>query len=88
MNTQRATNKNVRTANFFETDFSFIIIGKTLREKERLKCPVNWHETSLINNLRILVGILFEPIAFEGLRDHIIFFTSLTAVVLGNKNLY
>ena len=32
---------------------------KNPREKERLKSSVNWDETSLINNLRILVGILF-----------------------------
>ena len=34
---------------------------------------VNWDEISLINKLRILVGILFGPIPFEGLRDNIIF---------------
>ena len=43
----------------------FIIIEKTPREEERLKCAVNWDQTSLINNLRILVRILFGPIAFE-----------------------
>ena len=30
-------------------------------------------DEKLINNLRILVGILFGPIAFEGLRDNIFF---------------
>ena len=51
----------------------FNINGKTPLEKERLKSWVNWDEISLINNLRILVGILFGHIAFEGLRDNMIF---------------
>ena len=46
---------------------------KTPREKERLKTSVNWDETSLISNLRILVGILFGSIAFEGLRTKLYF---------------
>ena len=50
----------------------FNINWKTPLEKERLK-------SSVINNLRILVGILFEPIAFEGLRDNI-FLTSISSV--------
>ena len=41
----------------------FNINGKTPREKERLKSSVNWDKT-LINNLRILVRILFKPRAF------------------------
>ena len=63
----------------------FNINGKTPREKERLKSSVDWDETSLINNLRILVGILFGPIAFEGLRDNIIFLTSISSVGLRKK---
>ena len=66
----------------------FDINGKTAREKERLKSSVNWYETSLINNLRNLVEILFGPIAFEGLRDNIIFFTSVSSVDWRKKNLY
>ena len=50
----------------------FNINGKTPWEKERLKSSVNWDET-LINNLRILVGMLFRPIGFEGLRDILCF---------------
>ena len=38
----------------------FNINGKTPREKERLKSSVDWDKTSLINNLRILVGILLD----------------------------
>ena len=63
----------------------FNINEKAPREKERLKSSVNWDETSLINNLRILVGILFGPIAFEGLRDNIIFLTSISSVGLRKK---
>ena len=62
--------------------------GKTPREKESLKSSVNWDETLLINNLRILVGILFRPIAFERLRDNIIFLTSVSSVGLRGKKLY
>ena len=58
---------------------------KTPREKERLKSSVNWDETSLINNLRILVGILFGLIAFEGLTDNIILLTSISSVGLRKK---
>ena len=60
---------------------------KTPREKERLKTSVNWDETSLISNLRILVGILFGSIAFEGLRDKTIFLTSISSVWLRKKEL-
>ena len=56
----------------------FNINWKTPLEKERLK-------SSVINNLRILVGILFGPIAFEGLRDNIIFLTSISSVGLRKK---
>ena len=41
---------------------------KTPQGKGRLSSSVNWDVTSLINNLRILIGILFGPITFEGLR--------------------
>ena len=63
----------------------FNINGKTPPEKERLESLVNRDETSLINNLRILVGILFGPIAFEGLMDIIIFLTSISSVGLLKK---
>ena len=63
----------------------FNIIGKTPWEKERLKSSVNWDEIPLINNFRILVGILFGPIIFEGLRDNIIFLTSILSVGLRKK---
>ena len=43
----------------------FNINWKTPLEKERLK-------SSVINNLRILVGILFGPIAFEGLQGTVL----------------
>ena len=62
----------------------FNINGKTSQEKE-LKSSINWDQTSLINNLRSLVGILFGPIAFEGLRDNIIFLTSISSVGLRKK---
>ena len=62
----------------------FNINGKTPQEKERLKRSVNWDET-LINNLRMLVGILFGPIAFEGLRDIIILLTSVSSAGLRKK---
>ena len=62
----------------------FRINGKTLQEKERLKSSVNWDET-LINNLRILVWVLFGLIAFEGLRDDIIFLPSVSSVELSKK---
>ena len=45
---------------------SFNINGKTPLEKESLKRSANSDET-LISNLRILAGTLFEPIAFQGL---------------------
>ena len=64
----------------------FNINGKTPRERKRLKSSVNWDETSLINNLRVLLGILFGPIAFEELRDHITFLTSIS--IEEKKNLY
>ena len=54
-------------------------------KRENLKSSVNWNETSLSNNLRILVGILFELTAFEGLRDNIIFLTSVSSVGLRKK---
>ena len=60
----------------------FNINGKTPREKESLKSAVNWDEISLITHLRILVGILFGPIDFEGLMDNIIFLTSILSVGL------
>ena len=63
----------------------FNINGKTRWEKEKLKSSVNRDETSLINNLRVLVGILFGPIAFEGLRDNTIFLTSISSVGLREK---
>ena len=63
----------------------FNINGKTSREKKRLKSLVNWDETSLINNLRVLLGIIFGPIAFEGLRDNVIFLTSISSVGLRKK---
>ena len=62
----------------------FNINEKTPRKKERLKSSVNWDET-LINDLRILFGILFGPIAFEGLRNNIIFLTSISSVGLRKK---
>ena len=62
----------------------FNINGKTSQEKE-LKSSINWDQTSLINNLRSLVGILFGPIAFEVLRDNIIFLTSISSVRLRKK---
>ena len=40
--------------------------GKSPQEQES---SVSWDETSLINNLRILVGILFGTIVFEGLSS-------------------
>ena len=54
-------------------------------KRESLKSSVNWNETSLINNLRILVGILFQPTAFEGLRDNVIFLTSVSSVGLRKR---
>ena len=54
--------------------------------EKRLKSSVNWDETSLINELRILVRILFGPIAFEGLRNNIIFLTSISSVGLRKKS--
>ena len=39
----------------------------------------------LINNLGILVGILFRGIAFEGLRNNIIFSTSVSSLGLRKK---
>ena len=63
----------------------FNINGKTPREKESLKSSVNWDKTSLIKNLRILVQIPFGAIAFEGLRDNIIFLTSISSVGLRKK---
>ena len=66
----------------------FNINAKTPREKKRLKSSANWDETSLINNLRILVGILSGPIAIERLRDSVIFLTSISSVGLRKKNLY
>ena len=56
----------------------FNINGKTPLEKERLKSWVNWDEISL-------VGILFGHIAFEGLRDNMIFLTSISLVGLRKK---
>ena len=56
--------------------------------EKRLKSSVNWDETSLINELRILVWILFGPIAFEGLRNNIIFLTSISSVGLRKKVIY
>ena len=35
--------------------------------------------------MRILVGILFRPIGFEGLRNNIIFLTSVSSVGLRKK---
>ena len=58
----------------------FNIKGKTPRGKNRLKISVNWDETSLMNNLIILVGILIGPIAFEVLRDNIVFLTFVSRV--------
>ena len=60
-------------------------IEKNPWEKERLKSSVNWDETSLINNLRILVGTLFGPIAFKRLRHNITFLTSVSSVGLRKK---
>ena len=45
----------------------FNINGKPPEEKEWLKNSFSLDETLLINNLRILVGILFGLITFEGL---------------------
>lgn len=42
----------------------FNVNGETPREKER-KSSVNWDEKSLINNVRILGGILLGPIALK-----------------------
>ena len=47
--------------------------GNTWFEKERLNSSVNWNETSLINNLRIFVGIELGSKAFKGLRNIITF---------------
>ena len=58
--------------------------GKTPREKERSKTQFT-EMKHLINNLRILVGILFGPIAFEGLSDIIIFLTSISLVGLSKR---
>ena len=67
----------------------FNINGKTPQNREMLRSSVNWGETSLKNNLRILVVILFGPIAFEGLREIIIYSTSMSSVELQKKkNLY
>ena len=55
---------------FFKKSYNFNVFninGKTSQKKEGLKCSVNWNETLSINNLRILVGILFGPIALEWL---------------------
>ena len=54
--------------------------------KAKVESSVNWDKTSLINNFSILVGILFGPIAFEGLRGNIIFLTSVSSVGLRKKN--
>ena len=48
------------------TLLGFNINGKIPQEEERLKSSVNWNETPSINNLRILVGILFGPLTFKG----------------------
>ena len=39
----------------------------------------------MTNNLRIVVGILFRPIAFEGLRDNTKFLTSISSTGLRRK---
>ena len=41
MNTQRATNKNVPAANFFETDFSKSIIETIRSSKEKFYCKLS-----------------------------------------------
>ena len=48
------------------TLLAFNTNGKSPQEQES---SVSWDETSLINNLRILVGILFGTIVFEGLSS-------------------
>ena len=53
----------------------FNINGEFPREKEKLNSSVSWDETSLINDLRILVGMLFGSIDFEGLWGNILFLT-------------
>ena len=58
----------------------FKIDGKTPDENERLNNSVNWNEISLLSNLRTLVGMLFGPFAFSGLRDEIISDTSVLSV--------
>ena len=66
----------------------FNINGKTPQNREMLRSSVNCDETSLKNNLRILVVILFGPIAFEGLREIIIYSTSVSSVELQKKRIY
>ena len=66
----------------------FNINGKTPQNREMLRSSVNWGETSLKNNLRILVVILFGPIAFEGLREIIIYSTSMSSGELQKKRIY
>ena len=62
----------------------FHINRKTPREKERSKTQFI-EMKHLINNLRILVGILFGPIAFEGLSIIIIVLTLISLVGLRKK---
>ena len=47
----------------------FNINGKTSQEKGRLKSSVNWDEIPVINNLGILVGILFGCLDQYVLKD-------------------
>ena len=63
----------------------FNINVKTPQEKEKLRSSVNWDETSLISNFITLVWILFGPITSKGLRDIIIFLTSISSVGLRKK---
>ena len=43
MNTQRATNKNVPTANFFEADFNTIYV-KNLQSQQKHTIRIIFHE--------------------------------------------
>lgn len=53
--------------------------------KERLNSSVNWSETSIINDFRIFLEILFGSTAFSGLWDIMSFLISIASVGLWRK---
>ena len=56
------------------------MLGKTPDENDRLNNTVNWFEISLLSNFNILVGMLFGPMAFKGLRVEMISDISVLSV--------